>query len=193
MESVRTIQPACTSRSGQRYEADRPANDVCVIGFTAAMASLFRQDGPWTDGIKRHASAAAAAQRLGDRLSEADVLNDLGVVRLMTGEYTNAIEALESALSIASDIGDRLAQLNANNYLTDVRRRTGDLGGAMEASEATPRISIELGDRQGEASGLFQIGAVRCLAGDFPGAFEAGQTRCAYTAISVTATVRRRT
>jgi hypothetical protein len=135
----------------------------------------FRQDGPWTDGIERHASAAAAAQRLGDRLSEAGALNDLGVVRLMTGEYTNAIEAPESALSIASDIGDRLAQLNANNYLGDVRRWTGDPTARWKrwrrpctslSSSATARV---------RPVGSSRSAPCDAWAGDFPGAFEAGQ------------------
>jgi hypothetical protein len=58
-----------------------------VIALTAALAGLLRHDGPWADAITRHTAAAQAAQRLGDRLGQASALNNLGVVRWLTGDY----------------------------------------------------------------------------------------------------------
>ena len=66
-----------------------------VIALTAATASLLRQDGPWTSAITRHAAAIQAARHLGDRLTQANALNDLGDVRLLTGDHRGAAEALE--------------------------------------------------------------------------------------------------
>jgi tetratricopeptide (TPR) repeat protein len=82
-----------------------------VIALTAGLAGLLRRDGPWADAITRHAAAAQAAQRLGDRLGQAGALNDLGVVRWLTGDYPAAAQVLEQALGIYRDLGDRLGQV----------------------------------------------------------------------------------
>ncbi len=54
----------------------------------------------------------AAARRLGDRRGEASALNDLGILRYLTGDYQIAAETLETALTIYRDLGDRLGQAN---------------------------------------------------------------------------------
>ena len=100
-----------------REGVSRATDDVWVIALTAAMASLVRQDGPWSDGIERHARAVAAARRLGDRRGEASALNDLGILRYLTGDYQIAAEALETALTIYRDLGDRLGQANSRHSL----------------------------------------------------------------------------
>ena len=81
-----------------------------VVALTAAMAALLRHDGPWTSAITRHAAAVQAARHLGDRLGQANALNDLGDVRRLTGDHRGAAEALEEALDIYRDIGDRAAR-----------------------------------------------------------------------------------
>ena len=40
-----------------------------VIALTAALAGLWRSDGPWAEAITRHTAAVAAARHLGDRLA----------------------------------------------------------------------------------------------------------------------------
>ena len=97
-----------------------------VVVLTAATASLLRQDGPWTSAITRHAAAIQAARHLGDRLTQANALNDLGDVRLLTGDHRGAAEALEEALDIYRDIGNRLGQASSLTYLGDVWQLIGD-------------------------------------------------------------------
>ncbi|HEY2577662.1 MAG TPA: hypothetical protein VGI74_15250 [Streptosporangiaceae bacterium] len=61
--------------------ADRAGQHTRVIALTGALAELLRRDGPWTDAITLHAAAAQAARHLGDRLSQANALTDLGNIR----------------------------------------------------------------------------------------------------------------
>ena len=61
-----------------------------VTALTAALAGLLRRDGPWADAIARHEAAVQAARHLGDRLAQANALNDLGAVRRRTGDYPAA-------------------------------------------------------------------------------------------------------
>jgi tetratricopeptide (TPR) repeat protein/transcriptional regulator with XRE-family HTH domain len=144
-----------------------------VIALTAALAELLRRDGPWADALTRHAAAVQAAQRAGDRLGQANALNDLGNLRRLTGDYPGAAQAQEQALAICRDLGDRRGQANALNYLGSVRVHTGDYPGAAEALEQALGIYRDLGDRRGQASALNDLGNLRRATGDYPGAAQA--------------------
>ena len=153
--------------------ATRTGQHARVVALTAGLAALLRHDGPWTDASTRHATAVQAARHLGDRLGEASALNQLGVVRRLTGNYRGAAEALEAALGISRDLGDRLGEANALGDLGAVGRLTGDYPGAAEAEEAALGIYRDLGDRLGQAHVLNHLGIVRRMTGDYPGAAEA--------------------
>jgi tetratricopeptide (TPR) repeat protein/transcriptional regulator with XRE-family HTH domain len=151
----------------------RTSQDARVIALTAGIAALLRRDGPWTEAITRHTAAISAARHLGDRLGQANALNDLGDVRRLTGDYPAAAQALEQALSIYRDLGDRLGQANALSNLGYLRRMTDDLPGATEALEQALGIYRDLGDRLGQANALRELGVVRSGTDDYPGAVPA--------------------
>jgi DNA-binding SARP family transcriptional activator/tetratricopeptide (TPR) repeat protein len=153
--------------------ATRGGQDVRVVTLTAGIAALLRQDGPWTYAVTRHTRAVQAARHLGDRLGQADALNDLGVVRRLSGDYPNAARAVEEALRIYRDLDDRQGQANALNELGIVRYQTGDSRGAARALEEALGIYRDLGDRHGQANALSDLGAVRLLTGDYAGAVDA--------------------
>jgi len=144
-----------------------------ITALTADIAALLHRDGPWADAIARHTTAAQAARHLGDRLGEAGALNDLGLVRRVTGDYPVAARVLEEALRIYRDTGSRPGEANALNSLGAVWRVTGDLPGAAQAQEQALRIYRDTGDRLGEAGALSELGAVRWLTGDYPVAAQA--------------------
>ena len=141
-----------------------------VIALTAALAALLRRDGPWADAIPRHSAAIQAARYVGDRLSEANALSDLGAVRRLTGDYPAAAQVLEQALGVYRDLGDRLGEANALSHLGDVRPLTGDYPAAAQVLEQALGIYRDLGDRLGEANALGYLGVVRWATGDYPAA-----------------------
>jgi tetratricopeptide (TPR) repeat protein len=141
-----------------------------VIGLTAGLAGILRLEGPWADAIIRHMAAIQAARHLGDQLSEANALTDLGGVRRMTGDIPAAAQALEEALGIYRDLGDQLGTANGLSGLGDVRRMTGDYPAAAQALEEALGIYRDLGDRLGQAHALHYIGDVRRLTSDYPDA-----------------------
>jgi tetratricopeptide (TPR) repeat protein/transcriptional regulator with XRE-family HTH domain len=153
--------------------ADGTGQYARVIALTAALAGLWRRDGPWTDAITRHAAASQVARALGDRLAEANALTDLGDLRELTGDNTDAVQALERALDLYREVGDRLGQANALNNLGDVRRLTGDQPSAVRALERALDIYRDLGDRLGQASALNKLGGALWMTGDYPGAVQA--------------------
>ena len=144
-----------------------------VVSLTAAMASALRHDGPWGDAMDRHVTAAAAARQLGDRLGEANALNDLGLLRYLTGDSPGAAQTVTAALSIYRDLGDRLGQANALNHLGNVLLGTGDYVGAADAITQALDIYRDLGDRQGQANALNELGSLRYLTAEYAAAADA--------------------
>jgi tetratricopeptide (TPR) repeat protein/transcriptional regulator with XRE-family HTH domain len=150
--------------------ATRTGQHARVTALTAGIAGLLRRDGPWADAITRHTAAIQAAQYLGDRLGQANALNDLGDVRRPTGDYPAAAQVLEQALAIYRDLGDRLGQANALSYLGEIRQLTGDYPAAAQMLEQALAIYRDLGDRLGQANALSGLALDRWATGDYPAA-----------------------
>jgi tetratricopeptide (TPR) repeat protein/transcriptional regulator with XRE-family HTH domain len=144
-----------------------------VIALTAGLAALLRRDGPWADAITRHTAAVQAAAHLGDRLGQANALNDLGDVRWIIGDYPAAAQVLEQALGLYRDLGDRLGQANALSNLGVARSLTCDYPAAAQAYEQALGIYRDLGDRHGQANALRYLGIARRMTGDYPAAAQA--------------------
>ena len=140
-----------------------------MIAITSAIATLLRQDGPWSDGIVRHVTAVEVAGQCADRLGQANALNDLGFVRRLTGDYLGASQAHEMALEMYRELGNRLGQANALNNLGLVRIAE-DYQSGVQAQEMALEMYRELGDRLGQANALHQLGEARRLIGDYAGA-----------------------
>jgi DNA-binding SARP family transcriptional activator len=143
--------------------------DARVAGLTAGIAAHLRHYGPWPQAIALHTAAARAASRVGDRLSEAGALLELGDMQCMTSDYPEATGALERALVIFRSVGDRLGEANALYMLGVVRQQSAaDFPAATGLLERALVIFRGVGDRLGEANALNSMGAVRRLAGDYP-------------------------
>jgi tetratricopeptide (TPR) repeat protein/transcriptional regulator with XRE-family HTH domain len=153
--------------------ATRTGQHARVTALTAGLAGLLRSDGPWADAITRHMAAVQAARHLGDRLGQANALNDLGTVQWLTGDYPAAGQAQEQALDIYRDIGDRLGQANTLSDLGVVQYLTGEYPAATRAQEQALDIFRDIGGRRGQANALTYLGAVRRLTGDYPAAARA--------------------
>jgi tetratricopeptide (TPR) repeat protein/DNA-binding XRE family transcriptional regulator len=141
-----------------------------VTALTAGLSGLLLRDGPWTDAITRHITAIAAARDLGDQLSQANALNDLGAVQRMTCEFASAVQAHEAALAIYHRIGSRVGEANALGYLGIVHQVTGDFPAAVGALNQALSIHRETGNRLGEANTLNSLGGALRLTGDYPAA-----------------------
>jgi len=156
--------------------ATRTGQQARVIAFTAALAPLLRQDGPWTEAIARHAVAVNAARHLGDRMGEAIALGNLGNVRRLTGDYQGAAEAARAALDIFRHLRDKVGQANALTDLGSALYFLDDYADATKCHEKALDIYRDLGERLGQGEALAELGAVRSVTGDFPGATEALET-----------------
>ncbi len=153
--------------------ATRTGQQARVLALTAGIAGLLRRDGPRAEAIALHTAAIQAASKLGDRLSQANALTDLGDVLWLLGDYPAALEALEQALVVYRHIGERLGQANALNYLGIVRCLTGDYPAAAQAQDQALTIYRDLGDRRGQANALRELGALRYVTDNYRAAAQA--------------------
>ncbi len=153
--------------------ATRAGQHGHVIALTAGLSELWQRDGPWTEAITRHVAAIAAAQQLGDRLVHANALNDLGILRRLTGDYPAAAEAHEQAQDIYRNLGHRLGEANALSSLAVVLYLTGYYPAAAQALERAVDIYRQTGDQLGEADVLNRLGDVLQQISDFTAAAQA--------------------
>ena len=144
-----------------------------VIALTAAPGRAAAQRRPL--GRRHHPPRCRgpAARQLGDRLGEANALNDLGDVQRLTGDYPAAAQVLEEALGIYRDLGDRLGEANALNDLGVVRLLTDNYRDAAQAHEQALGIYRDLGNRLSQANALSRLGVARLATDDYPAAAEA--------------------
>ena len=148
----------------------RTGQHARVLALTAAMADLLRNDGPWSDALTLHATALQAARDLHDQPGEASALNNLGIMRRLTGDYPGAAQALEKAADLYRHLGDRLGHANTLHNLGDVRRLTGDYLAAAEVDQEALGIYRDLGDRLGQANALSHLAAIKQMTGNYPAA-----------------------
>jgi tetratricopeptide (TPR) repeat protein/transcriptional regulator with XRE-family HTH domain len=144
-----------------------------ITALTAGLSGLLQRDGPWTEAIARHTTAAAAAQKLGDQLSHAGALNDLGTVWRLTCDFAAAAESMGQAHDIYRQAGSRLGEANCRESLGAVLRLTGDFPAAARAHEEALGLYRSIGDRLGQANALGSLGYVCSLMDDFPAAGQA--------------------
>ena len=145
--------------------ATRTGQHARVVALTAALATLLSQDGPWTDAITRHTTALQAARHLGDQQGEASALNQLGAVRLLTGDYPGAAGALEAALGICRDLGYRGGEAEALNEVGTLHRARSDADRAAACHRQALDLAREIGSPWGEAAALAGLGRCALAAG----------------------------
>jgi tetratricopeptide (TPR) repeat protein len=144
-----------------------------ITALTDGLSGLLQCDGPWTEAIARHTTAAVAAQELGDRLGHAGALNDLGTVSRLTCDFAAAAQTMQQALDLYRAAGSRLGEANSHDSLGAVLRLTGDFPAAARAHEEALSLYRGVGDRLGQANALCSLGYVGSLMDDFPAAGQA--------------------
>jgi len=144
-----------------------------VTTLTAGISGLLDYDGPWAEATTRHTAAVAAAQQLGDQLSQANALCDLGAVQRLATDYQSATQAYTHALGVYRELGDRLGEAEALSGLGAVHFVLGDHSVAALAQEQALAICNELGDRRAQAKILLILGQIRQMSSEYVAAVQA--------------------
>ena len=121
----------------------------------------------YEQAIRLLESARGVFGEVGDRLGEANALNELAEIRFFEeDDYRAALELHEQALASYEDLGDRLGQADVLRGLGRARLLTRDVAGALECPERALLIYRELGHRQGEAEALTELGNLILVTGN---------------------------
>jgi tetratricopeptide (TPR) repeat protein len=130
----------------------------------AAMMSFFYRRGHWADWVATHEGGLNSARVLGDRMAEAWMLNNLGMVFGLQRKE-QAIGCFEEALVIYREIGDQPGQARAANNVAQACLRVHRFPHALEAAQRSLAVQRQAGDRYGEGIALGNLGdACRALA-----------------------------
>ncbi len=139
-----------------RQAAGQGLHDIAWKLPVAAMIS-FELSGYRAEWIATHRTALDSARAIGDRLGEARVLNNLGMV-LGEQRTEGAIEHIKQALAINREIGERRGQAQAANNLGFSYRFLGRHAEAVVALLDALELQREVGARRGEAIALCNLG-----------------------------------
>jgi tetratricopeptide (TPR) repeat protein len=150
---------ACLRHARDRRDATR------TVGLADALAGFLRNDGPWDLAVGLFHETATVAERLGDRLAQATALNDLGIMRRLTGDLDGANEALDQACGIFRDLGSLLGQANTLNEKGIVANLTHDAS-AVELLEQALELYRRVGDQIGVANAAKNLWVARQHAGE---------------------------
>jgi DNA-binding SARP family transcriptional activator len=123
----------------------------------AAAMSFFYRRSHWADWVATHESGLDSARMLGDRLAEAWMLNNLGMV-LGLQRKEQAVGCFEEALAIYREIGDRPGQARAANNVAQACLRLSRFPEALEAARSSLVVQRQAGIRYGEGIALGNLG-----------------------------------
>jgi DNA-binding SARP family transcriptional activator len=139
-----------------RQAASQGLHDIAWKLPVAAMI-CFDLRGYRAEWITTHRIALTSARELGDRIGEARVLNNLGIV-LGEQRAEDASGYFRQALAIYREMGDRRGQAQATNNLAFSYRFLGRHEDAAAALLAALDLQREVGARRGEAIALCNLG-----------------------------------
>jgi tetratricopeptide (TPR) repeat protein len=150
--------------------ASRPTFDADLVALVDAALVLADLRLPAHERMRWLQAVLNAARRTGDRRSEGNYLNNVGVAYTHLREPERAIEHYEAALTISREFGDRRGESKRLGNLGNAYRSVGNPAKAFGYHEAALKICRDIGDRRGESECLGNLGLIHLQLGNPPGA-----------------------
>jgi DNA-binding SARP family transcriptional activator len=145
-----------------RMAAEGGLHEIAWKLPAAAMSFYFRR-GYWGEWVATHETGLASARILGDRESEAWMLNNLGMA-YGRQRMPQAVDYFEQALAIYRDLGDVRGESRAATNVANAYFDLSRFGEALEAGRRSLAIQRRANKRYGEGIALDVIGcACRAL------------------------------
>ncbi|MFB8277269.1 tetratricopeptide repeat protein [Nocardia colli] len=147
------------------YTADHdPAR---MVELTEVLAALLEREGPWSSARRLHQRAAAAANRLGDRLGEANARTDLAIVLWQTGKFEQPVDLLRQALALYRETGEPVGEADTLANLGGLLRNAGNHEQAVDLLRQALALYRTTCHPIGEADTLIRLGGVLRDTGDY--------------------------
>jgi len=144
----------------------------------AEAARLFQQglqqyrQALYREALQTYQQALVIRRELGDRVGEAQTLNNIGEVYNGLDEYSKALEILQQALGIRKEVSDKAGIGETLNHIGDAYNGLDEYPKALAILQQALAIRKEVGDRAGEAETLSNIGVVYRNLNQYPKALE---------------------
>ncbi|WP_287251579.1 MULTISPECIES: CHAT domain-containing tetratricopeptide repeat protein [unclassified Moorena] len=138
--------------------------------FKQGLSHLRRSKFP--EGLESWQQALVIYKQIGDRLGEANSLNNLGNAYNHLGDYKKAIDYYQKSLAIAREIGHREGEAGSLTNLGNAYQNLGDYKKAIDYYQQSIAIDRKISDRLGEASSLNNLGSAYDNLGDYKKAID---------------------
>ncbi|MFQ5858760.1 MAG: tetratricopeptide repeat protein, partial [Anaerolineae bacterium] len=129
----------------QRLLADPGLDDGLRALTLNARGISYRHQGRFEDAMNSYQTARPVFARLGDRLGEAKVLTNLGILHIELGEYARALPILEAGLTIFREMNEPVRESDALLELGIAHGLLGDWQSAIKCFQACLEIAQRLG------------------------------------------------
>ncbi len=136
---------------------------LTLIGIAGGYQGLSN----YPKAIETYNKAIALQQATGNRLAEAEILNQLSFVYDQTGEKQKALEVLNKALNLQQAAGDRARVAFTLGNIAGIYNSTGDYQQALDAYNKALTLQRAIKDRPREAVSLNDIAKVYSSLGDY--------------------------
>ncbi|WP_158710462.1 AfsR/SARP family transcriptional regulator [Streptomyces flavochromogenes] len=143
-------------------------------GFTAhahrlpaAMAEFLRTTGHWSEALRLHGTALAAALTRSDLGGQAQARLDTAMINCLRGDYEQAEAGFRTALELVRELRDRQGEGIALHGLGRVQRLTGRFGDAMRSERGALACFVDTGDARGQVAARIDIGHLHQSTGDY--------------------------
>jgi CHAT domain-containing protein/Tfp pilus assembly protein PilF len=143
-----------------------PARDLILTDVFANQASLYLDQGRLSDAQNALHAALEIDHRVGNKRSESNDLNMLGMVYKSLGDRDTAQVYLRNAFEVAYQAGLPGEAADAMANLANLMDDAGDHAGAAEIFRQIGQFRAEGGDESGEACSVANQGVAASLAGD---------------------------
>jgi CHAT domain-containing protein/Tfp pilus assembly protein PilF len=145
---------------------ESPARDLILTDVFANQASLYMDEGKLSEAQNALYAGLEIDQRVGNKRSESNDLNMLGLVYRRLGDSDTARVYLEKAFAVAYEAGLPREASDAMTNLAALMDDAGDHAGAAEIFRQVGQFHAEGGDESGEACSVANQGVAASLAGD---------------------------
>jgi tetratricopeptide (TPR) repeat protein/transcriptional regulator with XRE-family HTH domain len=138
-----------------------------VTRLATALFRYLEGGGHYPELMAINEHALRAARMTGDRLAEAEALNNGTVVDLRQGRYRQAGARLDQALALYLEIGDQHGQARALGNLGIVEFLRGRYQQAFSSQHQALHLYRQIGDHRGEIRTLDNLGLIELRLGRY--------------------------
>ncbi|MBE9080387.1 tetratricopeptide repeat protein [Romeria aff. gracilis LEGE 07310] len=142
--------PALSEAALVRVEANR----LLEQGNQQYGASQYRE------ALESWEASLRLYREIGNRASEANTLNNIGIFYQSLGNYSKALSYYDQSLAIMREIGNRASEAKALGNIGNVYQLLGNYSKALSYYDQSLAIMREIGNRASEAKALGNIGNV---------------------------------